>query len=140
MLIGGGAGRREFHVPLIPCQHIMIECFPVINGKNLACMNGSKSLGIKKGIRYLASSTLEPGGNGDRQGRDEKEACELPCTSHPPGNFVLGVPHTPLPRATFSSGSWSRGCPGQWQKGAVKNQSQPALSHLLCTSPNLRPA
>lgn len=56
-------------MPLIPCQHIMIECFPVINGKNLACMNGSKSLGIKKGIRYLASSTLEPGGNGDHPGK-----------------------------------------------------------------------
>lgn len=69
MLIGGGAGRGEFHVPLIPCQPIMIECFPVINGKNLACMNGPKSLGIKKGIRYLASSTLGPGGNGDHPGK-----------------------------------------------------------------------
>lgn len=72
MLIGGGVGRREFHVPLIPCQHIMIECFPVINGKNLACMNGSKSLGIKKGIRYLASSVLEPGGNGDHPGKGQE--------------------------------------------------------------------
>lgn len=56
-------------MPLIPCQHIMIECFPVINGENLACMNGSKSLGIKKGIRYLASSTREPGENGDHPGK-----------------------------------------------------------------------
>lgn len=45
-----------FHVPQTECQRIMIECFPVINWKNLVCKNGSKSLGIRKVICYLASS------------------------------------------------------------------------------------
>lgn len=81
MLIGGGAGRGEFHVPQIQCQHIMIECFPVINWKNLVRENGSKSLGIREVIRYLASNALELGE--ELQSPKKRKGTRRKCMSFP---------------------------------------------------------
>lgn len=125
-------------MPQTQCQRIMIECFPVINWKNLVCENGSKSLGFRKVICYLASSALELG----EEPRSPKKgnAREEEARASPTGGFrhLPGPSRTPPSAFPFSRLPKQRFCPQTWKRGFPG--PKPAPRHLPCTSPNHGPA
>lgn len=137
----GWSRQRRICVPQTQCQDLMIECFPVINWKIWCVSMAPNRLALENVICYLASNAWDLGEELLllKRGKDIRMPRGSPATPPLPQRVSLtSLPLCPYLLPPVLTSSWLRRPPNQDDRGVSGTHA--GLSHLLYTSPNLRPA